>query len=74
MLSPQAVERREIGNPFHTCSPGNPFLGQYASLEAQRFLALYHKKKNERQGKCRTKALFSPEALSKENQWPPLCR
>jgi hypothetical protein len=42
-------------------------LGQYASLEAQRCLALYHKKKNERQGKCRKKAFVSPEALRKEN-------
>jgi hypothetical protein len=60
MLRPQAVERREIGNPVSPLQRTQPFLGAIRILGDATCMALYHKKKNQRQGKCRrTESLIS---------------
>ncbi len=58
MLRPQAVERREIGNPVSHLQRRQPFLGAIRILGGATCMALYHKKKNQRQGKCRRTDIF----------------
>ena len=62
MVNPQAVERCVIGHLVAHLQRRKPLLTAIRILGGSTRVPLYHKKKNQRHGKCRRTGIFSGRA------------